>query len=260
MEIFNIFWNPEKYLEFLPFFIRTSAFILAIPMFTAGVVPVVVRAGLSFAIAISIYSGSKIAVNLPFTLAGIIGGIITETILSLLIFITIRIFFLGPQLSGEVLGFQIGYSLMTIARPFEETQMSVIGDTFFILSMLIFFVLDLHLGFFWGLKKSFELVPPFSPLILDQTKDLLTSRLSDAFSAAIQISLPLILTIFILEISIAIISRTIPQFNIFVVGFPLKMIFGIFLLTMIFDRIPFAIGEFIKKFIDSYSDLLKILR
>ncbi|MCS7214457.1 MAG: flagellar biosynthetic protein FliR [Candidatus Calescibacterium sp.] len=260
MEIFNIFWDPQRYLEFLPFFIRTSFFILSIPIFTAAVVPAVVRAGMAFAIALSIYSGSEMSFELPMTLGGIIAGIVNELILSFLIFLTIRIFFLGPQLSGEVVGFQIGYSLMTVAQPFEETQLSVIADLFFISAMMLFFALDLHIAFFWGLKKSFELVPPFAPIVLDQTKEIMTSRLSDAFSASIQISLPLILMLFIVEISIAIISRTVPQFNLFVIGFPLKIIAGVIVMTLLFDRIIFAIGEFIKNFVETYSDILKLVR
>jgi flagellar biosynthetic protein FliR len=61
---------------------------------------------------------------------------------------------------------------------------------------------------------------------------------------------------FIIEISIAIISRTIPQFNIFVVGFPLRIAIGILILTFTFDRIGFLIGEFMKKFIESFSDII----
>lgn len=260
MEIFNIFWDPQKYLEFLPFLIRTSFFIMAVPIFTSGVVPIVIRSGLAFSISVAMYSGSQLNINLPITLGTMILGITNELLLSFLIFLTIRIFFLGPQLSGEIFGFQIGYSLMTIVQPFEETQLSVIADLLFIISMMLFFALDLHIGFFWGLKKSFELVPPFAPIIIDQTKDIIISRISDAFSVSIQILLPLILLLFVIEISTAIISRSVPQFNIFVVGFPIKIIIGLLAMTLIFDRISFAIGEFLKRFIETYSDLLKVVR
>lgn len=260
MEIFDIFWDPQKYLEFLPFLIRTFFFIMSIPIFTSGVVPVMIRLGFAFSVSIAMYSGSKLNVGLPITVGGIIAGITNELILSFLIFLTIRIFFLGPQLSGEIFGFQVGYSLMTIVQPFEETQLSVIADLLFIITMMLFFALDLHIGFFWGLKKSFELVPPFAPVMIDQAKGIVLSRISEAFSASLQILLPLILLLFVIEISIAIISRSVPQFNLFVVGFPLKIIAGILVMTLIFDRIPFAIGEFLKKFIETYSDLLKVVR
>lgn len=258
--VLQIFWDPYKYLEFLPFFVRASFFLISIPIFTAGVVPVVIRAGLAFATAVALYSGNESSISIPLTVGEIIGAILSELILSFLVFLTIRVFFLGPQLSGEVIGFQVGYSLMTVVQPFEETQLSVIADLFFIISLVLFFVLELHTVFFWGMKKSFELVPPFGHITVEHTKALVTSRLSDAFSAAIQISLPLILLMFIIEISTAIISRTVPQFNLFVIGFPVKIIVGILVLTLVLDRIPFLMGEFMNGFKETYSDVLSLVR
>lgn len=254
------FWDPERYLSFLPVFIRTSFFVLAIPVFSARFAPIVVRAGLSLAIALCVHSGIKISLSPPTTIADVIIGVVNELLLSFLIFLTIRIFFLGPQLSGEVIGFQIGYSLMTIVQPFEETHLSVISDLFFMIALMMFFVLDLHIAFFWGLKKSFELVPPFSTIALEHTKGIAMERLTESFATAVQISLPLIVILFILEISTAIISRSVPQFNVLVIGFPLKIIVGMLVLTFIFDRVSFAIAEFTKGFVETYSDILKAVR
>jgi len=257
--ITEIFWNPERYLEFLPYLIRTSVFILAVPMFTAGVIPVMLRAGIGFAISLSIYSGSSLHLQIPLNPAEILAGIASEIVLSFIIFLVIRIFFLGPQFAGEVMGFQLGYGLQTISQPFQEVPLSVLGDLFFLASMLLFFILDLHIGFIWGIKKSFELVPPFAIIKPWEAGDIITSRLSESFSVAVQVSLPLMLSMFLVEVGTGIISRSIPQFNIFVVGFPIRIILGTLVLTFTFDRMIFWIGEFMKKFIDDFSEILKVV-
>lgn len=258
----EIFWNPEKYLEFLPYLIRTSVFVLAVPMFTAGIIPVFLRAGIGFAIAIAVYSGAgseSIAYISDLTPADIVAGVISELVLAFLIFLIIRIFFLGPQLAGEVMGFQLGYGLQTIAQPFAEVPLSILGDIFFLSAMVIFFLLDLHIGFVWGIKKSFELVPPFAMIKPWEAGDIMLQRLSESFTVALQVSLPLLIAMFVVEVGIAIVSRSIPQFNIFVVGFPIRIILGLLVLTFTFDRMAFWIGEFMRKFIEDFSDILKLV-
>ncbi len=226
-------------------------------MFSSPIISFPIKAGMSFAVAVGIYSGLKIS-EIPVNPAEIIAGIISEFVLALIIFITIRAFFLGPQLAGETAGFQIGFGLVALTRPLEEESSSIIGEFFFLIAVVIFFILDLHIGFLWGIKKSFELIPPFAMIQPHQAEEIVMIRMREAFSAAVQISLPILIVLFILEIQIAIVSRTIPQFNIFVVGFPAKILVGILILTFLFDRIAFLIGEFIKKFIDTFSDILKV--
>lgn len=231
---------------------------MAIPMFSSPIISLPIRAGMIFAIAVGIYSGLKIS-QIPVNPAEIIAGIISEFVLALIVFTTVRTFFLGPQLAGETAGFQIGFGLVALTRPLEEESGSVLGEFFFLTAVVIFFILDLHIGFLWGIKKSFELVPPFAMIRPHHAEEIIMTRMREAFSAAVQISLPLIIVLFILEIQIAIVSRTIPQFNIFVIGFPAKILVGILVLTFIFDRIAFLIGEFVKEFIDTFSDILKVV-
>jgi flagellar biosynthetic protein FliR len=154
------------------------------------------------------------------------------------------------------MSYQLGYGLMTLVSPFEENPVSVITEFIFLIAITLFFVLDIHIGFLWGIKKSFEIVPPFSFALSENQSEFLLQKLRESFYVSLQIAFPVILAMFIIEISIAIISRTIPQFNIFVVGFPLRIAIGILILTFTFDRIGFLIGEFMKKFIESFSDII----
>ncbi len=260
MDIFSIFWSPEKYLEFLPFLIRSSFFVMAVPMFSFAFLPFPVRSGISFAVALAIKSGYQGTIEfIPASPAEIVAVILSELILSFMIFLIIRIFFLAPQLSGEAIGFQVGFGLMTVSQPFEDVPLSVVAEFFFLLSMVLFFLLDLQIPFFWGLKKSFELVPPFAFVNPEGVQNILMERTKEAFSVAVQIALPLFLTMFIVEIAIAIVSRSIPQFNIFVIGFPIKVFLGILIFTFTLDRISFFIGEFMMKFTETFSDILKAL-
>lgn len=257
----DVFWNPEKFLQFLPIFIRTSFFVFAVPMFSSQVVIPIIRLGLSFSVALAIYSGlssAGISFSLPVDLASIFVGILSELFISFLIFLIIRIFLTAPQLSGEAMSYQLGYGFMTITNPFEENPLSVISEFFFFISMVIFFVLDLHIGFFWGLKESFKMVPPFYAVLNERFPEFFNEKISESFAVSVQIALPILLASFIVEISTGIVSRTIPQFNIFVVGFPIKILIGLFLLAFTFDRIAFLIGEFLKKFIEVLSDSLKL--
>jgi len=253
----DIFWNGQKLIEFSPIFIRTSFLLFSVPMFSSQIIFPIMRGGIALAVSLAIYSGLKPTFSFfEMSLADIIAGILSELFFSFLVFIIIRIFLLSPQLSGETISYQLGYGLMTLVSPFEENPVSVITEFIFLIAITLFFVLDIHIGFLWGIKKSFEIVPPFSFALSENQSEFLLQRLRESFYVSLQIAFPVILAMFIIEISIAIISRTIPQFNIFVVGFPLRIAIGILILTFTFDRIGFLIGEFMKKFIESFSDII----
>jgi flagellar biosynthesis protein FliQ len=59
---------------------------------------------------------------------------------------------------------------------------------------------------FGGIKKSFEIVPPFSFALSENQSEFLLQRLRESFYVSLQIAFPVILAMFVIEISIAIIS------------------------------------------------------
>jgi len=252
----DIFWNTQKLLEFTPIFIRTSLLMFSVPVFSSQIIFPIMRGSIALAVSLAIYSGIKTTFGLPQNLAEIIAGILSELFFSFLVFFIIRIFLISPQLAGETIGYQTGYGLTTLANPFEETPFSVLTELIFLVAITLFFVLDIHIGFLWGIRKSFDIIPPFSFGLNENQTGFVLKNLRESFYVSLQIAFPIILAMFVVEISTAIISRTVPQFNIFVIGFPLKIAIAILILTITFDRMGFLIGEFMKKFVEAFSDII----
>jgi Flagellar biosynthesis pathway, component FliR len=127
----------------------------SVPVFSSQIIFPIMRASIALAVSLAIYSGVKTKFELPQNLAEIMVGILSELFFSFLVFFIIRIFLLSPQLSGETVGYQAGYGLMTLVSPFEENPFSVITELIFPCCDNSVFCFRYTYWFFVGDKKKF---------------------------------------------------------------------------------------------------------
>lgn len=235
----------DNFLKFLPVFVRSASFMLALPVISSPFIHPMVAISIPLWVSIAIHGGVNIG-PLPTNLGDLLLGVVGEVTLGILIALFIRLFFVAPQIAGEVLGFQMGFGISNVVSPITEIPLTIVADFFYLFGLLLFFLLDIHHFFLVGLKESFEVIPPFFVGYTEGAHGLIMSEFSKAFSVAVKLASPVLVPIFIMEIAMALISKTIPQINIFVVGFPLRVALGLLTISIFFPVIGFLIGEFLK--------------
>ena len=263
VEIFGL----ETAVAWLPVFIRTFFLVNAVPIFSSAVVPRLVRAGLSFWISIAIFEGLRAKygkeippVEIPTDLANSVAGILGEIILASALALLLRIFFVPAQFGGELSGFQIGYGIQTAVQPTAEVPLTLIADFLYLFALLLFLSLDLHMQYIFGINASFDFVPPFWVVWKDSIFDIEAKSFSYALVTAVKIALPFTVAMFAIEVAVALVSRSVPQFNIFVVGFPIRIILGILLIAFTLDRLTLVLADWLPESIKAFSELLKALK
>lgn len=137
------------------------------------------------------------------------------------------------QISGELIGISMGFSMVSLMDPLSEAQASIIGQLQFLVGLWFFFRWNGHLLMTQAVVESLKLIPP-GRLVFWPVSDLgLGSWLQQAFVLSLRFVLPFYGEILLADVGLGFLARTVPQMNIFVLGLPLKIALGFFILTIV---------------------------
>jgi len=146
--------------------------------------------------------------------------------------------FAGMQLAGQIISFQLGFSIINLIDPQSEVEMSVFSFFQNYLGLLFFLVLGGHHWFFEAIASSYRVLPVEGvtlrgPLVLE------VIRLSSGMlNAGLQLAGPVILVTVLADIVMGIIGRVAPQIHILIVGLPLKTLVGFSCLSLALYFLP----------------------
>jgi flagellar biosynthetic protein FliR len=117
--------------------------------------------------------------------------------------------------------------------PLSGTQAPILGNFKFVLAILVFLQIDAHHHFIKALFESYEVIPIGQCVFL--SPHFIQSYLNyfgDIFIIGCKLSLPIVGTLLVTDFVMGIMARTVPQMNIFMVGMPIKILIGFFVLLV----------------------------
>ena len=132
----------------------------------------------------------------------------------------------------------------------------MVGNFLYILAIIFFLSINGHHIVLGALAASFKIVPITGVLFSSAIAQFIVGLIQHIILIALQISLPVLAAVLLIDIALGILSRTMPQMNIFVVGVPLKIFTGIFILSLV---IPFYIFFLEKTFNGMYKNIYEVL-
>lgn len=223
----------EQLNSFILIFVRTAAMIFFLPFLGARNVPRVFKIGLALLIALILISIVKIdAAIISADLLTLTAGIAGEIIIGFTIGLIAKLVFSAMEMAGELIGFQMGFSIVNVIDPQTSTHVPIIGQFHTILATLIFLTINAHHLFIAAIAESFTLVPPMRLALTNQMFAGIVTLSRDIFVLAIRIGAPVIVALFITNIALAIISKTMPQMNVMMVGFPITIAGGLLIMVL----------------------------
>src|SRR5699024_529403 len=130
---------------------------------------------------------------------------------------------------------QMGFAIANVVDPQTGAQSPLIGQYFYILALLFLLSVNGHHLLIDGIFFSYEFIPleAFVPFQNETIVDFIIDTFNKMFLIAFQVSIPIVGCLFLVDVALGIIARTVPQLNVFVVGLPLK-IFVSFVAIFIF--------------------------
>lgn len=213
---------------FLLVFVRISAMIMMIPVFGDSIVPMAIRWGLSLLLTMILFP--LVRAGLPplgdMQLLSLVIGMGGELLIGIIIGFTARFMFAGVQFAGEMLGFQMGFSVANVIDPVSNMQVSTIAEVQYLLCMLLFLTVNAHHIFIAAIAESYQLVTPLSVHVSGDLLQVLIRFSKDMFIIAVKISAPVMAVLFFTNLAMGVVSRTVPQLNVFMISFPLQIAVG----------------------------------
>ncbi len=170
------------------------------------------------------------------------GRFVVEFFIGFFLGLIARFALAAMELAGNFIGFSTGLSAATVFNPSQANHGSVVSAFLTIAAVTSFLVLDGHHDLFKNLLATYTKLGPqwfskqsplLAPLLTDFFKGILT--LSDMlFMAGFQLSIPFLLVNTILQFSLGILGKLVPQVQIFFIGMSLQVLLGWFILLVCF--------------------------
>jgi flagellar biosynthetic protein FliR len=130
-------------------------------------------------------------------------------------------------IAGLLVDRNIGFAMVSVISPQDESQIPVSANLYFLFLMLLFFISDFHLKLIEAIIKTYEVLPIGESIINYKLVYFYTDIMTQAFIVGIQIAAPFILTILVTNIVLGLLSKAMPGMNVFLVGMPLKVLVGL---------------------------------
>jgi flagellar biosynthetic protein FliR len=213
---------------------RAAGLLFAAPIFQGRMIPVQLKVMLALGLALIVAPFIKFNSDLLQTNPWITAGFLLQEILvGLIMGFVVNLTFYTVQVTGYFLDVPMGFGMINILDPASGTEMPLFGQFNFILAGLIFLVMNGHHTLIVSFVKSFQVVQPGLFFLKKEAVGLFVQAFSQMFYLGVKISIPILGTIFLTDIALGIMAKLMPQINIFVVGFSIKIIVG-FLVLLLF--------------------------
>ncbi len=133
--------------------------------------------------------------------------------------------------AGSMIDTQIGFSMVNIYDPQNNTQVPISGSLFNIALVVLFFGMDGHLRLIDILYATVRVIPVGYTMVLPDIMWVAADVMSKSLTLTVMLAMPVLAAGLLLEAALGAIIRTVPQMNMFVVGIPLKIIIGLMVLA-----------------------------
>jgi flagellar biosynthetic protein FliR len=223
---------------FLLVLARLGGLVVAAPVFGHQLVPLRVRAALAVILAVVLAPAVAAASPLPATLWGLAGAAATESALGALIGFTAQLIFAGVSLGGQLAGMQMGFGMFNLIDPSSHAQVTIIAEWEQLIALVLFLVLDVHHLLLQALLASFHTAPPGAVVLAGGGFETVFRVAGDVFGIGVRIAAPVLIVLLMTNAALGVLARTIPQLNVFVLGFPVNVGVGLFVLGA---SLPFTV-------------------
>lgn len=214
-------------------FARVGAFVMVIPGFADPGPPPRIR--LAFALALSLALGPALGPytpsvpDAPAALAALICG---EALIGLAFGALVRLFLAALSVAGQVAGLQIGLAMAQAFDPAQGHSGALLSGFLSLAGVALLFAFDLHHVFLEGLRGGYALIPPGQIPALGDLADISLGVVADAFEIGVRMVAPLIVFGLVFYIGVGVLSKMMPQAQVFFALQPAVVIAGLAVFAM----------------------------
>jgi flagellar biosynthetic protein FliR len=231
--------GEQHVLAFFLVLARVGPLFLLAPLFSSKLVPGRVRGIVAVALAVGISPVVSTGTTLPTDAYDLAFLIFKEALVGTAFAFSIGALFAALSAAGALLDTSIGFSYGSLVDPLTGNQSTVLSQLYSLVGTLIFIVIGGDGWMVRGLARTYDLVG------LNQSPDLgrligaMDATFAGIMTSALEVAGPVMLALILSDAAFGVVSRVVPQLNVFAVGFPAKVIVG---LLLVGATLPFLTG------------------
>ncbi|MDQ0253698.1 flagellar biosynthetic protein FliR [Evansella vedderi] len=223
-------WFPA----FLLILVRISAFMITMPFFSYQNIPASIKIGISVFISwIMFFTGDWPLLSIDYVFYLLI---IKEALVGLTVGFIAMILLYAIQVAGGFIDYKMGFMIANVIDPQTGAQTPLTGGYLYTFALLFLLATDAHHLLLDGVYYSYQFIPLeqlYLPLGSEAVLEHVVTAFTTMFLIAFQMSMPIVGSLFLIDVALGMVSRTVPQINVFVVGLPLKIIAGFIMLFLV---------------------------
>ena len=212
------FWWP-----FMLIFARIAAFVAAIPFFGWRGIPNLVRVFFSFVFALLLAINWEGQLALPLNDLEIILALGRQILTGLMMGFTVYLFLSIFLMAGQFMDHKAGLMMAGSFDPLFGGQVTIMGQFFYFMAVVLYLTVNGHHILFLSLRESFNLIPLDGVFAGGDVLWHYVRTFGFVFLLAFQIAAPVVIVLWMLDLALGFLSRTVPQIHVFIVGLPLKV-------------------------------------
>lgn len=228
-------WLPETAYLYLLIFARVGTMLMLMPALGEQVIPARLR--LSFALAVTLVFYPLLAPSLgplPEDFVEVLMLMGHEIMIGLILGAITRIITMAAQVAGAVIAYQSGLSFAQSADPTQGGVQGVVVGTFLsFLGTALIFATDLHHVALAAIYESYMVFSPTAPIMVEDAVQMAINAVASAFVIGIQMSAPFIVFGLVFNIGLGILSRLMPQLQVFFIAMPANIAVGLILFALL---------------------------
>lgn len=243
--------------KFILIMVRVTTFIVVCPGFSYKGLSNIFKVALSIAISMFIHSIIP-DVFLTNSMYGLLFLSIREVLLGLSMGYITKLVFTAIEIAGQTVDFQIGFSMAAMFDPSTGINASHYGRIYYWLSIAVFFILNMHHMMIEAIIYSFDIIPIGELVFSGNGVEGVIKLFISSFELAVNLAAPLVIVALITDVVLGIISRTVPQINVLMLGMPIKALISFFITLIMLSWLVSRVGHIISltpEYLDGYLKL-----
>jgi len=245
-------------------FSRIAGYFVADPIFGRNNLPNIFKLALSLSMSFLIFTTLDLATVEDIRSAGFFYICIIsvkEFIIGLLIGYIVNLFFAVFMIAGGIVDTDVGFAMARIVDPYSGYDMSISGNFLFIFAALAYLAIDAHHQLIRLVAGSFTILPLSLNLNFRiEYLGYIIALIDDMFLYAVKIAIPVVIAMFVVNVVMGILARTMPQMNVFVVSMPLKIFVGIIMLYFVIMQYDSIMIDILKAIFNYENQLFRLIK
>lgn len=218
---------------FILLFFRFGSLFMAVPIFSHNSIPASTKAAMAFFFTIVFYP-SMPPIDIPITTPSIILAILSEMLFGLAIGTILQLAFNAITFAGGQISFMMGFSMASAIDPQSGISMPIISQFLSLMALMILFAVDLHHWMLLFIDGSLQNIPLGGFIMSENLFNYIIKATSNMFLVGFMIAFPIIALSWLADVIFGMLMKTMPQFNLLVIGFPIKIMVSFVVLIATF--------------------------